>query len=214
MISIKVEDTGSSSYELAPAGQHTAVCYGVYDLGQQQKKKYGTEEFELKRIVRFVWELVGEEGLMSDGKPFVVSREYNGTLHPKSLLRKHIEAWRGSPYKSEEELNGFTLEKLIGRACLLTVVHTTGERVYANVENVTQLPKAMRSLVPKKLHNNYCEFGFTPFDINVFESLPDFLKEKIKKSPEYKEEMNKLSNGRPVKDSQGNVETEEDEIPF
>ena len=212
MISIKVEESGS--YELAPAGQHTAVCYGVYDLGHQQKKKYGTDEFESKRIVRFVWELVGEEGKMADGKPFVVSREYNATYHPKGMLRKHIEAWRGKPFESEADLRNFSVEKVIGKPCLLTVVHSSGERVYANVENITQLPKAMLQSIPKKIHNEFVEFSFEPFNQSVFDSLPDFLKEKIKKSPEYQQEMVKANNGHPVKTSEGDVETIDDEIPF
>ncbi len=211
MISIKVEESGS--YELAPAGQHTAVCYGVYDLGHQQKKKYGTDEFEPKRIIRFVWELVGEEGKMADGKPFVVSREYNATYHPKGMLRKHIEAWRGKRFESEAELRNFSAEKVIGKPCLLTVVHSSGERVYANVENITQLPKAMLQSIPKKIHNEFVEFSFEPFNQSVFDSLPDFLKEKIKKSPEYQQEMVRAGNGHPVKTSEG-VETIDDEIPF
>lgn len=130
----------------APAGNHRAVCVGIYDLGthpaifegKQQTNKDGSAKFQSK--VMFTWELVDEP--MDDGRPFLVSREFTVSLHEKATLRAFVGSWRGLAL-SEKEAEGFDLSSLLDATCMLNVVHKESKdgKVYANVGSATPIPK-------------------------------------------------------------------------
>jgi len=69
------------SYELAPAGSHTAVCFRVADLGTQ------TGIYGPKQQILISWELPDEQ--MADGRPFTISRRYTFSSSHQSTLREH-----------------------------------------------------------------------------------------------------------------------------
>jgi hypothetical protein len=131
---IVVKNTGQD-FEPAPAGPHAARCIDVADLGLVEGQ-YGT-----KLKVRIYW-VIDEE--RDDGKPFLVTRTYTQSLNEKASLRLDLESWRGRPF-SEKELEGFDLEKLLGVAAFLSIVHRKGERgVFANVASIAPCPKKMQ----------------------------------------------------------------------
>jgi len=122
----------------APAGTHAAVCCDVRDLGILETTWQGTQKKQHKILVS--WQI---DELRDDGKSFLVSRRYTLSLHEKSGLRKDLEAWRGRAF-TEPELHQFDVEALIGKGCLLNVIHNQkGGDTYANVAGVMALPKGM-----------------------------------------------------------------------
>jgi hypothetical protein len=102
-----------SDFEPAPEGLHSAVCCDVVDKGLV-KDRFG-ESYK----VQIRWEL---EELDSRSKPFMAVNTYTLSLHEKSRLRPMLEAWRGKKF-SEDELDGFDLEKLIGANCQVQIIH-------------------------------------------------------------------------------------------
>ena len=205
---LPAEQTGGQK-ELTPEGNHVAVCYEVIDLGTQEVTYL--DEVKQQRKVRIGWELSGE--LMEDGRPFVISRRYTFSSHEKSTMRRHLEAWRGRKFKPEDfGEGGFDIRKLIGVGCMLQVVHNTKQdRTFANVQSVGSLPKGMPA--PELVNQPvYFSLETGEFDSTVLASLPDWMQEIIRKSPEFAA----LRKTRTVEDYVGEVEPAEydDESPF
>jgi len=185
--------------EQVPAGTHTGVLYQIVDLGTQFNEQYQKEA----RRIRLTWEL--PEELMSDARPFVISGEYSLSLAPKSTLTNILTGWLGKAPTS-----GFDITSLLSKAGNVTIAHNEGNngKIYANVTSVTALkktetpPKGYNEPVILELNEN--------FNQSIYESLPEFLKEKISKSPEYLE-----ITGQTVRSNV--VDTADDlmqEIPF
>ena len=117
------------SYSAAPEGLHAAVCCDVVDLGDVETA------FGPKHKVEFRWML--EEIDPKSNLPYMVTARYNLSLHEKSRLRPMLEGWRGRKF-TEEELEGFDLESVVGANCQIQVIHNLGDegQLYANVQVV------------------------------------------------------------------------------
>jgi hypothetical protein len=64
-------------------------------------------------------------------------------LHEKASLRRDLESWRGRAF-TDKELEGFDLENLLLKGCLINVIHEQrGGATFANVAGVMRLPKEM-----------------------------------------------------------------------
>jgi len=134
----------SKEFTPAPQGLHRAVCVDVLDSWTEERpQEFGGGLVEKTRLV---WEI---DEQMDDGRRFLVSQFYTASLHEKAKLRQHLEAWRGRTF-SEEELNGFDLENVIGVPCQLQVIHHTNKagKTYANVQAVVPPGKGAERLLP------------------------------------------------------------------
>jgi hypothetical protein len=143
---IIVKEPEGVNFERCPAGSHSAVCIGVYDIGDHIVSYQGVEKMKRKLII--CWE-IDEKITTGDyaGKRFVVSKEYNSYLHEKSSLRHDLESWRGRAF-TEEELQGFDVEKVVGVPCLVHVIHEKSKNgyTYVKVSTVVSLPKSMSKI--------------------------------------------------------------------
>lgn len=140
-----IAKAGGGNFTPAPAGSHAAVCVDVVDLGMLKVTWGGKEKTQHK--IRLVWQIEEDR---EDGKPFQVNRRYTLSLHEKAGLRKDLESWRGKPF-SEQELDGFDVEVLIGVPCLLSVIHAKGNdgSIFANVASIMKLPKGIAAPTPR-----------------------------------------------------------------
>jgi len=164
----------------APEGNHAARCVRMIDLGTQKNKF--DESKAAQRKVRLEFEL--PEELREDGKPFLLHQKFTLTMHEKGSLRKFLQGWRGVPF-TEDEAKRFDITKLLGQPCLLNVIHKTNEgKTYANIDAATRLPKSMTA--PAQITPCF-EFSLSAEDFRqeVYDALPDYLKEEIAASPEY-----------------------------
>lgn len=159
--------------EQAPEGTHTAILYQIIDMGTQKREFNG----DVKYIptVRFTWELCEEK--MLDGRPFAVSREYTAKIHEKAEICKMVKSWKG--IIPDGKYNFFSL---LGEACNISIVHN--EKGYPAITAIAPLKKSEKA--PAR-HNQTQKLWLREFNQQVFDSLPDFLKEKIRLSPEYAE---------------------------
>ena len=169
----------STEFELAPAGNHVAVCFGVAELGSHKT------DFGYKPKIRLFFELCNE--LMANGKPFVISEACNVSLGKNKQgkagrLLELLEGWRGKKF-TDDELKAFDVAKLIGVPCMLNVVHQEyGDKVYSNIANIAPLAKGIPkpALVNKAFEYSIAENG------QVFpEGMFDWVINKVKESPEY-----------------------------
>ncbi len=172
----------------APAGNHIARCVEMIQIGTiiETTGIYAGKE---SHKVRIAWETPDELHDFGKGpQPFLISKEFTLSMNEKATLRKMLESWRGKAF-SEEEAKAFDISKLIGKPCMLSVINKTskGGNVYAEISSVATLPKGFEC--PKQINPTRI-LSFDAWDEQVFESLPDFLKTKIRGSKEYAAMMN------------------------
>jgi hypothetical protein len=172
------------TFEKAPSGSHIATCYQIVDLGSQISPFTDDKgEHKVSRKIRIVWEL--PNALMADGRPFTIGKEYTFSSSEKSNLVTDINAWRGKPF-TPAEFGAFDIEKLIGKSCFLQVTDATSKqgKPYTKVNAIMALPSGQSST---PLINKPLAFSLSTFDKATFESLPDYWRNMIAASPEYKQ---------------------------
>lgn len=189
------------SYELAPAGNHVAVCYALIDLGTQ------VDQFGTKHKIRIIWELPDEK--MEDGKPFSVGKEYTFSMSQKSNLRTDFIAWRGRDF-TPEEFETFQMENILGAPAMLNVTHRTSQagNDYAVVSSIAPLIKGVEK---PECENEHVCFSFEHPDDESFEKLPEWIRELICASPQYQQWKN---NGQVQVPITEHTPPEIDDIPF
>lgn len=171
----------NKEFKPVPEGNHTARCYRVIDLGTQDVEYMG--EPKLMHKVLIGWELSGEaeDGtpLKTDGgDPLTITKQYTLSLGKKANLRADLESWRGKAF-TDDELKGFDITALLGVHCMVTVKHDKkGDKTYTNVASVSKWPAALKNHKPAAVFDNQV-FDVNEPDMQLFESFPDWLKEKI-----------------------------------
>lgn len=203
------ESSGGGNYAPAPAGAHIARCYRIVDLGTQENTFKG--EVKKQHQIMISWELPNE--LMTDGemagKPFTISQRFTASLSEKAKLRAVLESWRGRKF-TPAELNGFNLENIIGKPCMINIVHVERDgKSYANIASVMQIPGGM--VVPNQV-NPSVFFSLESFDAAVFNALPKRTQETIQASEEYASAALGKQNFATTAD--GGMESDDDDIPF
>jgi len=207
------QNSTNSDFKLPPAGSFSARLYRLVDIGTQTTEWMCKTKMQRKIIAMF--ELHGEDNdgkplLTNDGKPLVVSKRYTLSLDEKATLRKDLEAWRGRAF-TQEELDGFNLEVLLGKYCMVSITHTEHDgKQYANISSISQIPSALKKLGEPKGINELMSFSLEKFDSEKFEKLSEGLQNVIRKSPEYRNTFE--PNALPTKSS--STEEVEDDIPF
>lgn len=167
-----------NKFELTPAGTHVATCYRVLDIGTQLVEYKGESKKQHKIMIS--WELTDEK--MEDGRPFSIHKQYTLSSNDKAQLRKDLQSWRGVPF-SDEDFGKFDIGVLIGKSCLVGIVHTASNgTTYANITSIMKLPKGTNA---PALINATVYFSLNDFNQDIYDGLSENIKAKIAKSPEY-----------------------------
>ena len=194
----------STPRELAPEGAHSAAVVQIIDLGTQDSGDYGP-----RHKLQIAYELVDEK--TTEGLAMVVYRQYTFTSSPKGSLMKDLRSAFGIKDTDIE------MDDLLGKACMVTVEHKeTDAGTFANVVAVGMLPKGTKAKkASEELKSLYLD---ETFDSEIFDSLPDFLREKIASSEEYEAVMLpkmkkkvKPTNGKPTRKQVEEIEDDEEE---
>ncbi len=219
---------GGENFEPVEAGNHTAICVSIYDLGTQHNKAFDKDEhkiligWELPDVVIEI-EREGEKITV----PRMISAEYTLSLHEKARLRLNLEGWRGRKF-TEEELGGFELKKLLGKSCTLNVVHNPGKegKVFANIAGISPImrfpqkdaagksimkdgkPVMVAVAVPAPI-NPLIEYCIEDHGKIIPDQAPEWIAKKIKESREYKAPV---QHDTPELSTVGDVP--KDDIPF
>lgn len=174
---MKIKDRAKPKIPPVAAGSYMAVCIGVIDLGEQYSEKFKS----YSNKVQIVFELPGET-IEVDGKqePRQLSREFSVATKKNSGLRMFLSAWNGRTYSDDDFLELDMFDQ-IGRPALLNVVlNETGE--YANIESAIQIPRGIPDPVSTTAP---IRWDMDSWDDAVFQTLPEWVQEKIKRSTQY-----------------------------
>jgi hypothetical protein len=190
-MSLTISETSKNTERQLPeAGATVGVLFSLVDLGTQEVTWDGETKCTPK--LRLAFELPEQviEGEVTENgkttkvtKPMVVSIELTRSLGERATLRKHLETWRGQAFTSKE-LASFSLKNLLGKACLLTLVHKTSQagRNYCAIQGIAKLPKSMKA--PATTQNSQVFYEIEQGEGGQFGELPEWLQEKIRSSKE------------------------------
>ena len=205
---------------IVPAETLPAICVGVIDCGTQQWEYMG--EAKSGKKLRLQWELPTEEWEDDEGRnrARTISHEYTASLHEKSNLRKNLISWRGRDF-TEEELAGFDMTELLGKPCMLSVIHknkANGTGSYAKIDAVTKLAKGIT--VPEVAITPLTTYSLEDGDNEVFRAFPEWIQNIISSCVEWqskpaKPEVKKAAE-KVAKALEGKVVPSQDEmdVPF
>jgi hypothetical protein len=100
----------------------------------------------------------------------------------KASLRKFVESWIGKKM-TDKQAGDFDIIKLLGHSCMVNIAHNgKDDRTYANIMSISPLPKGMAC--PPAI-NELLSYDTTEHSDAVFNKLPDFLQDDIRKSDEW-----------------------------
>jgi len=171
---LNVKDTGGGQdFDPVPQGTHAAVCYLVADIGMQPTT-YGDKH---KVIIGFELPDNQIEYKDKDGKtvkaPMIINNFYTASLSSKAILTGDLEGWRGRSF-TKDELKGFNLFNVLGKPCVITVVHNVvGDKTYANIKSIGQIMKGMEVAPATRL------LKYSPDEPQQYEELPEWIQKKI-----------------------------------
>lgn len=176
----------STLYKPLEPGNYVARCYSMVHIGTIEETINGVAK-KLNKV-RISWELPTEMKVFKEDvgeQPITISKEFTLSMHDKSTLRNFLKNWRGKDF-TEDEAKSFDVEKLLGAACMLNITHKTkkdGTGVYAEIGSVSSLPKGL--VCPPQENETYV-WTYEDFDLVKFNKLPEFLRNKMINSEEYK----------------------------
>ena len=158
----------------------------LIDLGLQPQKAYQGKDKPPAQEIMITYELsdcfmVDENGDELEDKPRWVSETLPlyGLFADKAKSTKRYYA-----LDPNEDFEG-DFSKLVGMACNVTIVNNEGKdgkgnaRVYSNVGNVAAI-SAKKAAQMNEIKNATKVFDLEDPDMEVFNSLPEWLQEKIK----------------------------------
>ena len=200
--------------ELIPAGNYVARCYSMIEIGTVKESFQGDEKTLHK--VRIGWELPTELKVFNEEKgeqPCVISKEYTLSMNEKATLRKMLASWRGKDF-TEAEAKSFDITKLLGVACMLNIIEKPGTKdpsvVYNEIASVSPMIKGMQC--PAQVNPTFV-ISYDNFDFEKYESLPDFIKDKMKTSEEFRKmQQPSATHLTSTNDSEAGIDT--DNLPF
>jgi hypothetical protein len=201
---------------LPPEGTHIARCVRIIHLGTILEEYMG-EQKEMNKI-DITFELSEALHTFKDGddpKPFVVSKEFTLSMGEKANLRKLIEGIIGTSL-TQGEADAFDVESILDMPCLLSLKYKTSKAGNVRVEIASASP-LMKGQEAKKPYNQPKLLTFSKWDEDYFDSLPDFLKEKISSSPEFADMKHSKDKGEKKKGTTAKPdypESDPDAIPF
>ena len=210
-MAIIASNNGGTSFEPIPSGSYAARCFSMVHMGTIEETILGT----VKKLnkVRITWELPTELKVFKEEngeQPHVISKEFTLSLHEKATLRNFLKNWRGKDF-TEEEAKSFDIEKLVGARCMLNITHKQskdGTKTYAEIGSVSTMPKGL--ICPPQINPSFV-WTYDNFDVSKFGLLPDFLKNKMVNSEEYK---HAVTGGQEHESHTNNVPELEDDLPF
>lgn len=185
-MSLKIKKKAGASIPPMEAGTYPAVCVGIVDLGEQYNEMF--KKYNDKLLI--IWEIPSQTvEIDGENKPRWLSKDFAASLHEKSTLHKMLVSWRGKAFTEQElteDENGFmqfSVLDMLGTGCFLQViVEEKDSGSYNRITSVISLPAGMSTPITE---TQMIAFDLDAWNDEVFNSLPEWIQERIKKSTQY-----------------------------
>ncbi len=177
---MRIKDKAKPKLPAMEPGVYLGICIGVIDLGEQYSELFKKYSNKMQFVFEFPMETIEVEG---KPEPRQLSKEFTISASKKASLRSFLSSWNGKNY-GDEEFGEVDLFDQLGKACMVNVVLSeSGE--YSNIESVMPLIKGMP--VPE-CHTEHIRWDMDTWDDALFQKLPEWVQEKIKKSTQYQKD--------------------------
>lgn len=168
--------SGGRDFERVPSGMHTAVCNMLVDAGLQPgSSRYPAVKHRIYLRFETPDHRVEYEhnGQKIEG-PLTIGLWYVASMNAKSILRQHLEGWRGRRF-TDDEAAAFDIESVLGKPCTLMVTEAEqGGRVYSNIKAIGPVPKGLALKAENPL------LLYVPGSPrSAYEKLPDWMRKRI-----------------------------------
>ena len=174
---MKIKDRVKPMLPAMEGGVYLGLCIGAIDLGEQYSELFKKYANKMLYVFEFPTETVEVDGKQ---EPRQLSKEFNISASKKASIRGFLSSWNGKNY-SDEEFAEVEMFDQLGKACMVNVVLSeNGE--YSNIESVMPLLKGMP--VPES-KTEPIKWDMDAWDDELFQKLPEWVQEKIKKSTQY-----------------------------
>ena len=179
---MKIKDRAKPKEPPVPAGTYRGRLVHVVDIGEQLCKGKKGDFYQNQVVLTF--ELIGKTKEV-DGKAKAIdlSRTFGMTRGANSAFRKFVQDWTGTKM-SDEAWDDFDPGTLLNKTAMLSVVHNDTSE-YANISTAMQ-PFEGDVYPDATLPMLY--FDMDVWDEGVFDKLPEWAQERIKKSTQYQKD--------------------------
>ena len=181
----------STTFEkhIIPEDEYVARIVSIIDFGTQKNTWQGAEKLQEQVKVQFELVEYSRTWTSKDGEEVegnaMLSKTYTQTMSPNGNFIKLAKAAMGRRLTPEEE-EAFDPDILLGLPVLLEVGEGESDNgKYNKIEGVFRAPKDED--IPKAENDIFSFWLDEESDWDVFEGLHDWLKDIIRKSPEYAE---------------------------
>lgn len=223
----KVQNTGGGSKaEPIDAGTYPARVAQVIDLGLQPQRPYKGQEKPPAHQMWISYELVdefhvGEDGEPDEDKPRWISEQL--VLH--SLQADRAKSTQRYNALDPKCVHGGDFSMLGGVGCNVTITQRAGTgqhagKVFNNIQTVTSVRPKDEARMPELKEEAKVLLLDSP-DLDVFNSLPDWLQDKVTSNLEFAGSYLDLAISGEAKKPVDEVErvdeveeVEEDDIPW
>lgn len=178
----KVKSVGGTKQPQLDAGTYPARVVQIIDLGVQAQKPYKGKEKPPINMISISYELLDEFMVDADGNEQEDRPRWVSEIIPFHNLSadKAKSTQRYNALDPKGQYDGdFT--QLINEPCMVTLV-TNGE--YTNVDSIAGM-RAKDASKASELKNDPKVFVLEEPDMEVFESLPDWMQDKITDNLEF-----------------------------
>jgi hypothetical protein len=189
-------------------GQYPAIIYQLIDLGSKMNKA-GTQRNTPQMMIGFEFPSMTYETkdgiVLSQVKSITTYVSLNPSSQGYLGLHEIITGVSGEEL-TEEQMQKFDIDSLIGKTCMITLASVESKgQVYSNIIAINFLPEGLKPVAVRP------NISVTIDDFRNIENIgiPDWIKNKIKESEEYKDIQGTLSMSNDVNQVQMNGKVEE-----
>lgn len=171
--------------QLLPEGMVNAICYSIVDLWTQESKWEWQTIKQRKIQITFETDVEGE--FDGEKKPLIVGKRYTFSSNEKSRLFIDLKSWFNKPVQE-----WFDIMELVGKPAQLQIMNSEKDgKTYQNINTIIKADKTW------KLYNDTVKFNLEEYDSKEFDKIPEWMKEIIKKSPEWEKKSEEIQDDLP-----------------
>ena len=202
----KVSSKGTMKKETLDPGVYPGRVVQLIDLGLQEQQAYQGKEKPPVNEVMLTYELSDEFMVNEAGEPIADKPRFiSETFAFHSINAERAKSTARYNALDPENVYGGDFTKLLGLPCNITIVINPGRgknvgKEYENVAGISSMRKKDVEKLPPLVNDTKLLDLDNP-DLAVFTSLPDWVKEKIKKNLNYNgSKLQELLKEKPVVD--------------
>lgn len=175
-MALKARQAKSGERDYPVAAPHLARVVGITDLGHQPGYEYRGNKIESSWKIEITYELVNS--LMKDGRPHWVSEDIKSNNYEKNGKMSNLMARIRAIDPNNDSRDGDDLLQLLGKPCMVTVTHN--EEGFPKIKGQGAVSGVPLGMDIKELYNEPFAFDMDNPDMHLWDSFPEFKKEKIK----------------------------------